>query len=223
MATTQHLPPSKAGIKGQNLPSKSGTTTAHTPATKTGPTAQTPPTKTGPTVQTPPTKTGTTAKTVTVQDLFKKTLDKTHHWLNEIKEECGLKDIHQAYTLLRGVLLTIRFVPLLCNAPWPMAIICCAGTAYLPRKLCTWGLSFLCWCVDSIMRDGTLSILLTKVPTIIFVFVESVLEIDLNDADIKTKEDFFKIVIRHIAPSNLIENIECNMVGVLKGSQRILL
>jgi uncharacterized protein (DUF2267 family) len=181
MATTQHLPPSKAGIKGQNLPSKSGTTTAQTPATKTGPTAQTPPTKTGPTVQTPPTKTGTMAKTVTVQDLFKKTLDKTHHWLNEIKEECGLKDIHQAYTLLRGVLLTIRD-----RIPTQEAVHLGAQLPMLVRGF----------------------------------YYEGWNPLHTPDKDIKTKEDFFKIVIRHIAPSNLIENIECNMVGVLKVIQR---
>merc|ERR1711879_1044460 len=47
-------------------------------------------------------------KEVAVHDIFQKTLDKTGHWLKDIKNECNLPDIHQAYTLLRAVLFTIR-------------------------------------------------------------------------------------------------------------------
>jgi hypothetical protein len=50
----------------------------------------------------------TMGKEVTVHDIFQKTLDKTTHWLKDIKNECNLTDIHQAYTLLRAVLFTIR-------------------------------------------------------------------------------------------------------------------
>merc|ERR1711941_247874 len=50
----------------------------------------------------------TLGKEVAVHDIFQKTLDKTGHWLKDIKNECNLADVHQAYTLLRAVLFTIR-------------------------------------------------------------------------------------------------------------------
>jgi hypothetical protein len=53
----------------------------------------------------------TLGKEVAVHDIFQKTLDKTGHWLKDIKNECNLADIHQAYTLLRAVLFTIRYHP----------------------------------------------------------------------------------------------------------------
>ncbi len=51
----------------------------------------------------------TLGKEVAVHDIFQKTLDKTGHWLKDIKNECNLADVHQAYTLLRAVLFTIRY------------------------------------------------------------------------------------------------------------------
>merc|ERR1711881_637791 len=50
----------------------------------------------------------TLGKEVAVHDIFQKALDKTGHWLKDIKNECNLADVHQAYTLLRAVLFTIR-------------------------------------------------------------------------------------------------------------------
>jgi len=44
----------------------------------------------------------------TVHEIFQSTLDKTMHWLKDIKNECGLHDTHQSYTLLRAVLFTLR-------------------------------------------------------------------------------------------------------------------
>jgi hypothetical protein len=51
------------------------------------------------------------AHELNIHEFFQKTLDKTSHWLKDVKDECGLADLHQAYSLLRAVLFTLRSPP----------------------------------------------------------------------------------------------------------------
>ncbi|ELR17106.1 uncharacterized protein ACA1_057410 [Acanthamoeba castellanii str. Neff] len=45
---------------------------------------------------------------VTVPQLFAPALAKANQWLSDIRAQCDLHDLHQAYTLLRAVFFTIR-------------------------------------------------------------------------------------------------------------------
>jgi uncharacterized protein (DUF2267 family) len=46
--------------------------------------------------------------TTATLDVFEKTIEKTHHWLNEIDEDLGLDDRHKAYIVLRATLHCLR-------------------------------------------------------------------------------------------------------------------
>lgn len=45
---------------------------------------------------------------VTVPQLFAPALAKADQWLSDIRAQCDLRDLHQAYTLLRALFFTIR-------------------------------------------------------------------------------------------------------------------
>ena len=45
---------------------------------------------------------------VTVPQLFAPALAKANQWLSDIRAQCDLHDLHQAYTLLRALFFTIR-------------------------------------------------------------------------------------------------------------------